>query len=965
MGGKTTRTEGNKLGEIQLNNATYGLDVSIVLGSSRISGNVIDYYNFTPIPHEETTNTGKGGSKTVNTNYTYTAAVIFGLAEGPGSVGKVWTADGVSSLSTLNLTVFSGAYGQTPWSYTISKVPAKALPYSGLIYAAGVMDLGDSGSVPQLNFEVKGMLRDTGDGIDVNPADAIAFICSDSVNGVGFGVGGIDGDSLERFRAFCKAADLLITVSLSDGKKAYEIINDICKATNTIVFWSQSKLKLVPKYDERIEANGVVFEPNDTPLYNLTIDDFIDDDPLVSFERADNSEAYNDVPVEFTNRASSYESETVNGEILVDINNRGRRTSSTVSLPYLHTKARAQYVADLLVKASLYGRNTYTFKLGWSYCLLEPGDFVTIYDPVISANVIPVLIDTVEEDEDGELTITAVGRKSGVNTTAQYTVHEAERATKDYNADPGDVISPVIFEVPAELSNGELQAWIAISGSNENWGGCDIWGSFDNESYKLLGTVNSRTRYGVLAEVLPDGIDPDIVNTLKVNLAQSNGTLLSGTKDDADNYRTICYVDGEIIAYQTAELTGANQYSLSYLRRGLYNTSIIEHEAGTSFVRLDDSIFKYNFDQTMVGKTIYLKFLSFNVYLAGKRSIDQVDPFTHVLNWSPAPDVDTYYAYQNFRQIEHFWTLGGDDPGATVEIRRLDPSNPVWDFGTVINTKIPGNKYTDTSISMGLSCYGIKAISSNGSYSVNTQKVFLNVSFIPSANFIVALDEFQALDGEYVDCYLENNQILIDMNDFWAAEEDEDITEDYWAFEDEEETSDDFWNLPTAPIAYYITQVKDIRKIVGSVVNIEQMTYTDGYQVCWRYGATTEELEGKAWEIFVPGAYTFRYHQWKIELHSILDLQVFSAFKISIDVPDREYKYPNAEMVEVEITDANAGITIVFPEPFLMPPVVSGSVINQDAYIVHQTTETYSIVKARNDNTGYVTGKLNLRFIGY
>jgi hypothetical protein len=62
--------------------------------------------------------------------------------------------------------------------------------------------------MPELNFEYKGLLRDTGDGIDVNPADAIAFICTNPLNGVGFGVGGIDTDSLERYRTYCKAADL-------------------------------------------------------------------------------------------------------------------------------------------------------------------------------------------------------------------------------------------------------------------------------------------------------------------------------------------------------------------------------------------------------------------------------------------------------------------------------------------------------------------------------------------------------------------------------------------------------------------------------------------------------------------------------------------------------------------------------------------------------------------------------------
>ena len=230
-----------------------------------------------------------------------------------------------------------------------------------------VMDLGSSGGVPELNFEFKGHLRDTGDGIDVNPADAIAFICSDPLNGVGFGIGGVDAESLERFRTYCKAADLLITLALTETRKAYEIINDICKATNTIVFWSQNKLKLVPRCDERLERDGVVYEPDTTPLYDLTADDFLDDDPMVEFERADNAEAYNHVPVKFINRANAYEQETADGEILTDINKRGRRSMSEVDLTFFYSKERAEYVANMLVRASLYGRNKYKFKLGWAH----------------------------------------------------------------------------------------------------------------------------------------------------------------------------------------------------------------------------------------------------------------------------------------------------------------------------------------------------------------------------------------------------------------------------------------------------------------------------------------------------------------------------------------------------------------------------------------------------------------------
>ncbi len=643
MGGKTVRYSEDKLAGFQINQATYGVVVPIVFGTARTSGNVIDYYDFAAIPHVDTQRTGKGGGKIKNTSYTYEAAVLLGLAEGPIDIGRIWTSEGETTLSALNLTLFRGEIGQAPWSYTQSKYPEKALPYSGLGYVAGVMNLGSSGGVPQLNFEVKGLLRDTGDGIDVNPADVIEYICTNQLNGVDFGVGGIDPESLERYRMYCKAADLYITLSLTETEKAYEIINKICKATNTIVFWSQNKLKLVPKCDERIEGNGVVYEPDTEPLYELTADDFLDDEPMVEFERAGNAEAYNHVPVKFINRENNYEEEVVDGEILTDINARGRRSMSEVDLSFIYTRDRAQFVANMLVRASLYARNKYKFKLGWSHCLLEPGDFITIYDPVISPNPIPVIIDTIEEDEDGELSVTAIGRKPGTYSGAKFATGTPSRYMIDRNVHPGNANPPVIFEAPKELTTANRpEIWIAASGSGKYWGGCSIWISDDNLSYKQIGKIYGPCRTGKLTSAMSS---TDI--TLSVDLSESRGELNSGTAADAEYLNTLCWVDGEFLAYQNANLTGANKYNLTGLVRGAYGTAKSNHASGSRFVRIDDNIFKYPYRTEDIGKTIYIKLTSFNVWGLVEQSLDEVAEQVYVIEPGPPKQI-TNISITNF-----------------------------------------------------------------------------------------------------------------------------------------------------------------------------------------------------------------------------------------------------------------------------------------------------------------------------
>src|SRR5258708_33893157 len=55
----------------------------------------------------------------------------------------------------LSLTLFLGSRPQTPWTYLTSQHPGQDLGYNGIAYvAASAMDLGESGTLPNLRFEV-------------------------------------------------------------------------------------------------------------------------------------------------------------------------------------------------------------------------------------------------------------------------------------------------------------------------------------------------------------------------------------------------------------------------------------------------------------------------------------------------------------------------------------------------------------------------------------------------------------------------------------------------------------------------------------------------------------------------------------------------------------------------------------------------------------------------------------------
>jgi hypothetical protein len=226
----------------------------------------------------------------------------------------------------------------------------------------------------------------------------------------------------------------------------------------------------------------------------------------------------------------------------------------------------------------------------------------------------------------------------GVGTASLFPRLATAGSAVDTLADPGNTNPPIIFEPPAVLSGGVHEVWLIASGGPD-WGGCQVWTSLDNATYALAGTIYRGARQGTLTASLPGHPDPDNTNTLSVDLAQSQGQLLSGTQDDADNFVTLCCVNGELISYQTAALTAPHKYDLTYLRRGVYGTIINTHSIGSKFARFgpsDPSLFRYRYPGNFVGQTIYVKLPAFNIFGQALRDLSGLIADTYVLTGAGA-----------------------------------------------------------------------------------------------------------------------------------------------------------------------------------------------------------------------------------------------------------------------------------------------------------------------------------------
>ena len=673
--GKNTTSRADMIADFQINTASYGEVVPEILGTTRVSGNIIDYEDFTAHEHKTTTRTGKGGgSKHTDISYTYTVAAAIALCEGPiAGIGKVWKDKEVYQYpnESIQLTLFNGAVSQAPWPYMTSKHPDKALPYSGLAYMAGVVDLGDRGSLPQYNFEVYGKLRDTGDGVDVNPADYIEHV----LQSVGADVQ-IEG--IENFRAYCKAADILIsTPPAQKSAKAQQIINDIAEITNSLVFWSTDRLKIVPLADKPIGT----WTPANQIQYDLTADDFIagTDGQLILYKRKDTSEAYNEATVEFINRSNSYEKETVSFEVVADVQRNGLKPASKKSAHYLYTKARAQYYAEQLAMKRLYAKTQYTFRLDWAFCTLEVGDLVTLTDEACQLNRQIVVITAVNEAADGQLEFTAEGKPAGTYAPARYDVHENERPFIDYNQEAPSVNDVAIFQTVGDV--GGNQVFIGVN-APAGWGGCSVWLSDTGENYSRIGSITQQARMGRTRLAFNE-----TANACEVTLNQ--GTLKGGTHIDAERANTLCWVSGEALSYEGATMAPNNQFSLTGLVRGQYGTNAISHNAGERFIRVDEALFRYPYRKEDIGKTIHLKFTSMNLFGSNEQELDEVQAYQYTLTPYFIPEVTGLTLYTKYYEITNRvksfdvvaeFNVPHINSLDTVEIWYREPSG-TWKYG--------------------------------------------------------------------------------------------------------------------------------------------------------------------------------------------------------------------------------------------------------------------------------------------
>ena len=665
LGPKTPKVV--KYSSLQMGTSQLDLPIPIFWGQRRMDPNLIWYNHFKR--HEKGAKGGKGGGGKGTGQYTYTAAIILALGEGIiDGIVNIWksgSSKAKTTLSKLNLTFFSGTATQTPWSYVVTNYPAEALSYALTSYlASSKYDLGASAAVPSNSFEchrvpasftyshnqsngnVSYWTKTTDYTVyDVLPSDCLTDLLTNTQYGLGFSSG--DLSSITQYSNYVRAQGIFFSPLLVSQENANQVIDRWAMLTNSWIYWSGTQVQFVPLADGNLTGNGVTYTADNDVAYNLTLSDFIGGDIPVKVKRCDPADAYNRTRLQITDRTKAYVTNPIEfkDQTLIDL--FGLRDNSSVSADEICDPAVGAVVAQLVGKRKAYLRNTYEFKLSYRFVRLLPGAIVTLTDPNIGLNELPVRISMVEEDDDGLLNVTAEEFPGTIGTYTGLTLpNSGDNGFPDSDVDPGNVNTPCIIESSSSFTGGIIPRLLVSASGGADWGGCYVYVSFDGVTYLNVGQISSKAVQGLLTATLNSHADPDNVNTLSIDASESESTPDPVTNADADSFRTLSYVSsqpaanvlsnsGELLSFGNVVATGTYTANLTYLRRGLYGTTIASHASGQQFTLIDSSLsigctIAYDLPSRYINTTVYFKFQSYNVLGGGIQDLSAVVAYQYI-----------------------------------------------------------------------------------------------------------------------------------------------------------------------------------------------------------------------------------------------------------------------------------------------------------------------------------------------
>ena len=557
--GANVNQEVGKVNDFQMQTASYGTAIPLIVGTSRTTGNVIWTTKFVEHTKTETqTQGGKGGggkTKTTTTTYYYTISLAVGICQGPiNSIGRVWADGKLINLSNYQHTIYYGNEEQTPdnWLEAIEgngNVPA----FRGLAYIVfknlNISEFGNR--IPSFSFEITRTIT-----------DLKALVETISINS-GLQYSDVDASDLQGIQ--------VIGLESAGDKTGRSIIEQL---QSTFMF-------------DAIERNGkVVFKRRSSNVgYEVSADllgayETTPAEEPYKIEYKDERELPRRLTINYLSKDKDYQQGTMSAYRQITKS----KNEQTINIKMVLSDSEAKQLAELRLFELWQSRKTLSINLSNTFGWVLPGDILKL----------PIN----DEKQNFMITKTTYGKPGLIKIEAVATAFEVyivsgRKVDCETNpvipSAPGEIISKIVDLplLPGETSTDRIFIACEVKGV---FYGANIFRSSDGGATWLF--VDQSTQLSTIGNtlsVLPPGntITWDENSTIDIKL--TNGTLESRPAIDVLNNFNAALIGEEIVQFRQAELISEDTYRLSGLLRGRLGTEdqIYNHNINETFIMLD------------------------------------------------------------------------------------------------------------------------------------------------------------------------------------------------------------------------------------------------------------------------------------------------------------------------------------------------------------------------------------------
>lgn len=465
-----------------------------------------------------------------------------------------------------------------------------------------------------------------GNGTDVTPPYIIKRILTSPIFGFqtsslfGFTITDdtIDDETYQDTVTKCSDEGIKVAVSYTNQDSLLTVLNDLLALYGGTLAEHGGKIY----FD--------VYRADDVPVRVIDNNHLVSEEagkPPVEVIKGATQDGFNSVQYQYLDRALDYKRNQVNLSDEVDIDINGYRNKIYPS-QFVMTGSLASLVAERALWSNLYGRDNYSFKMGWKDADLRPGNQITLVDsfhPSLSKGV-RVVISKIQESARGIFDVTAT-RVYANHLTAQHGY------TGTASVDPGvsgliETAGPMqyfgAYELPAEFQGANSYIYFSYNQSSRIMG-AQLYISHDlGANYALAQDVQPYGIGGRFNHSLPASDGGSVENDIDFWVLPSSGFNVSTplfiddfTLDDAtaparQAGATVIVVGSEAMAMEGLTLIDQNHYSVDKLYRGWGGTPTAAVASGDFWQQHGSGIFLFPINEDDIGNRLFYKIVGYD-----------------------------------------------------------------------------------------------------------------------------------------------------------------------------------------------------------------------------------------------------------------------------------------------------------------------------------------------------------------